>query len=218
MGMKSTLTIAVTVAVISSMVTYRIVATQSGPKDIYRENEGEKSSILPRETNPESGPFRLAGPRPLQHAPTAPFGSTSQPRHAEATSTPPPPLHELHLQDSPDLIAQEKERKEEREKHRRELIQSMKDNGLPEEHIRQMEQHMFMDLPPVRPEFAEEGVPEKTPTELANDLVKSSVESNMPAEHQQRMREAAEQMTRFAEEQEAKVGNAPNPPPLPPSP
>jgi len=118
MGMKSTLTIAVTVAVISSMVTYRIVATQSGPKDIYRENEGEKSSILPRETNPKSGPFRLGGPRPLQHVPTAPFGSTSQPRHAEATSTPPPlpPPHELHLQDSPDFIAQEKERKEERER------------------------------------------------------------------------------------------------------
>jgi len=120
------------------------------------------------------------------------------------------------LQDSPDFIAQEKERKEEREKLRRELIQSMKDNGLPEEHIRQMEQHMFMDLPPVRPEFAEEGVPEKTPTELANDLVKSSVESNMPAEHQQRMREAAEQITRFQEEQMAKEGDGPPTPPLPP--
>ena len=132
--------------------------------------------------------------------------------------TPPPPLHELHLQDSPDFIAQEKERKEEREKLRRELIQSMKDNGLPEEHIRQMAQHLFMDLSPLPPEFAEKDVPEKTPTERANDLIKSSVESNLPAEHQQRMREAAEQITRFEEEKMAKEGDAPTLPPPPPSP
>ena len=141
MGMKSTLTIAATVAVLSSTVTYVLISPQPSSKDIYRENQGEVSSILPRETNQKTGTFRSEDLGPHQHATTALSRSISQPSHVEAS-----PPHKLDLQDSPGLIL--RENKQERDKLRRELIQSMRDNtSLSEEHIRQIERSLFADLP-----------------------------------------------------------------------
>jgi len=134
MGMKSTFTIAATVAVLSSTVTYFFISPQSSSKDIYRENQGEKSLILPRETDQKNGTLRSEGRHPIPGATTARSGSISQPLPFDGA----PPL-ELNLQESPEVTIEGKKSKAERDKFRRDLIQSMRDNNLPQDHIKQME-------------------------------------------------------------------------------
>jgi hypothetical protein len=134
MGMKSPLTIAATVAVLSSTVTYLLISPQPSSKDNYRENQGGNSLILPRETDQKNGTLRSEGRHPLPGATTARSGSISQSLPFHAT----PPI-ELDLQESPEVTIEGKKGKAERDKFRRDLIQSMRDNNLPQDHIRQME-------------------------------------------------------------------------------
>src|SRR5262249_51522469 len=103
--MKSTLLIAVTAAVLSSAVTYRLTSPPVGPMENYREHEGGKSSASLPKTPPHDGIFRPEDHRPSQQQTmSSSFVAPAPPFESQEMRIPPPPPHELPLQNSPEFV------------------------------------------------------------------------------------------------------------------